>query len=103
MGQYFEQIEREAIDRPRMNSLQILLFSYSKINGLSAYMENTHNGKKRRKTEQVGIAPACYGSSLGSNPDIHLSKIQNGRHKHRSGPDTLDRQKKTIRPLKPKS
>jgi hypothetical protein len=70
MGQYFEKIEWEAIHRPRMNSLQILLFSYSKINELSAYMENTHNGKKRRKTGQVGSAPACYGSFLGSNPDI---------------------------------
>jgi hypothetical protein len=53
-----------------MNSLQILLFSYSKINVLSANMENTHNGKKWKKTGKVGSAPACYGSSLGSNPDI---------------------------------
>ncbi len=29
------------------------------------------------------VAPACHGSSLGSNPDI--SKIQNGRHKQRDG------------------
>jgi len=37
-------------------------------------------------------APAIYGSSLGSNPDT-LSKIQNGRHKQRSGQRTLTRQK----------
>jgi hypothetical protein len=53
-----------------MNSLQILLFSYSKINVLSANMENTHNGKKRKKTGKVDSAPACYGSSLGSKSDI---------------------------------
>ncbi len=37
-----------------------------------------------------GSAPPCYGSSLGSNPDT-LSKIQNGRHKQRSGQHTLAR------------
>jgi hypothetical protein len=35
-------------------------------------------------------APACYVSSLESR---HLSKIQNGQHKLRSGQHTLARQK----------
>jgi hypothetical protein len=39
----------------------------------------------------VGSPPACFGSSLGSNPDIS-QKIQNGRHKQRSGQHTLARQ-----------
>jgi hypothetical protein len=33
--------------------------------------------------EKVGSAPACYGNSLGSNPNIS-QKIQNGQHKPRS-------------------
>jgi hypothetical protein len=40
----------------------------------------------------VGIAPACYDSSLSSNPDIS-QKIQNGRHKQRNGQHTLASQK----------
>ncbi len=36
--------------------------------------------------------PPFYGSSQGSNPDT-LSKIQNGRHKQRSGQHTQARQK----------
>ncbi len=39
-----------------------------------------------------GSAPACYGSFLGSNPDIS-QKIQNRQHKQRSGQHTLSRQK----------
>ncbi len=42
----------------------------------------------------VCSAPACYGSSLGSNPDI--SKTINRRHKQRSGQHTLARQKKIL-------
>jgi hypothetical protein len=39
----------------------------------------------------VLVAPACYGSALGSNPDIskNLSKIQNVRRLQRSGQHTL--------------
>ncbi len=40
----------------------------------------------------MGSAPACYGSTLGSNPDIS-KKYKNGRHKQRSGQLTLARQK----------
>ncbi len=54
-----------------------------------------HKTAKHSKTNnfcgQVGSAPACYGNSLGSNPD--LSKIQKGRHKQRSGQHTLARKK----------
>jgi hypothetical protein len=40
----------------------------------------------------TGSAPACYGSSLGSNPDISLKKA-NGRHKQGSGKHTIARPK----------
>ena len=40
----------------------------------------------------VGSAPAGYGSTLGSNPDISR-KYKNGRHKQRSSQHTLARQK----------
>jgi hypothetical protein len=41
---------------------------------------------------QVGSAPACYGSSLGSNPDIS-QKYKMGDINKRSGHHTLARQK----------
>ncbi len=46
---------------------------------------------------KVGSAPACYGSSLGSNPNI--SQIPNGRHKKKSGQRTQARKKYTKKPF----
>ncbi len=40
-----------------------------------------------REMVELVARPACYGSSLDLNPD-HLSKIQNGQHKQRSGQHT---------------
>jgi hypothetical protein len=40
----------------------------------------------------VGMAPACYGSSLDFE-FRHLSNIQIGRHKQRTGQHTQARQK----------
>ena len=45
-------------------------------------------------------SPACYGSTLGSNPDIS-QKYKNRRHKHRSGQYTQARQK--IPPIQKKT
>jgi hypothetical protein len=42
------------------------------------------------KVREIGSAHACFGNSLGSKFK-HLSKIQNGRHKQRSGQHTLAR------------
>jgi Ni,Fe-hydrogenase I large subunit len=41
---------------------------------------------------QVGSTPACYGRSLGSNPNIS-QKYKMGKHKQRSGQHILARQK----------
>jgi hypothetical protein len=49
-------------------------------------------GGKKEMGGEIGSAPAGSGSSLDSNA-AHLSKIQNGRHKQRSGQHTLARQK----------
>ncbi len=38
---------------------------------------------------KIGSAPACYGSTLGSNPDI--SKIQNGQQTHSSPPKNIQK------------
>jgi hypothetical protein len=50
-----------------------------------SYIEELMGGK-------VGGAPACYGSSLGPNPDIS-QKYKTARHKRRSGQHSLARQK----------
>jgi hypothetical protein len=50
-----------------------------------------------------GLAPlaSCYGSSLGSNPDIsQVSNIQNIRCKHRSGQHTLAYQKNILKHIR---
>jgi hypothetical protein len=41
----------------------------------------------------VGSAPACYGNSLGSNPDFSQKYKMGGRYKQRSGHRTAVRQK----------
>ncbi len=45
---------------------------------------------------QVGSAPACYGSLLGTNPEVY-QKYKNGRHKQRSDHHTLARQKNNLK------
>ncbi len=40
---------------PRVNSLQIYFLVFLKKFALCVYMENTHNGEKRRKSEHISI------------------------------------------------
>jgi hypothetical protein len=48
---------------------------------------------------KVGGAPACYGSSRGSNPEIS-QKYKNGRHKQRNSQHSLARKKRKKRKFK---